>query len=197
MTERCNVLVLGLPGSGKSTLCATLATNLPGVEWLAASEVLRRHAEKMTDDGGWTQAWAQGRNAPDSEVLPVLWHAFEEHTCTTLILDGYPRTFAQLVDLVKRGGQLALAIHLRLDMEAAATRIRARSVNSSRPDLSPSIVDDRLRSEARCIDALLQASAIRSVLHELDASRPPEVIARESAELIDQYPVFPSPTSAH
>lgn len=71
------ILVLGIPGSGKSTLCKLVSQQGYGT-WFSASAVLRDYAHRNPlATAIWHDYWTRGRNAPDNEVLSVLWSAYD------------------------------------------------------------------------------------------------------------------------
>lgn len=96
------VLLLGLPGSGKTTVGNEVARGVAGLVF-SASESLRSHLRETPRKATrWQEYWSRGENAPDEEVLPVLWDQAQLLPATTVLLDGYPRTLAQLQDFCAR-----------------------------------------------------------------------------------------------
>lgn len=72
---RVTALVLGIPGSGKSTVCEEVARQLNGA-WLSASRVLRAFgAENQELEARWRPYWDRGDYVPESEVNQILWQA--------------------------------------------------------------------------------------------------------------------------
>jgi adenylate kinase len=161
--------MLGFPGSGKSTICAEVAEALEGT-WLSASGALRAFVDQNPEvSAGWQSAWAMGLNAPDNEVLPVLWGSYVSSKKSPVLLDGYPRTVEQLLDFHARGGYLARVIHLCIGEDHALARLGLRSSDSGRTDDSPAIHAARVQREAAHIDALLARPEIAEIVVQINA----------------------------
>lgn len=178
-------LVLGVPGSGKSTACCEVARLLRGT-WFAASLALRRHIEKDTAhrNNSWLKYWERGESAPDAEVLPVLWEKFASIERRPVLLDGYPRTSKQFDDFMRRGGELDAVILLSIDDKTALERVRARSIGMSRVDDENDIALARIRRERVVIDELLALERVGSLTHKIDANRGRESITGDLASII-------------
>lgn len=171
MTQQA-ILILGLPGSGKSTVSSEAATACDGT-WFSASHILQTHLNNDPNKSltAWERHWESGRLAPDREVLPRLWAAFSSTAKTPILLDGYPRNAAQLKDFQDRGGELAAAVLLSVDEETALNRIRGRSAVTRRADDELAVARTRLSRGKEHIDGLLALPSIRRILHVLDANQ--------------------------
>jgi adenylate kinase family enzyme len=171
MTSRA-ILILGLPGSGKSTISSQVAKACDGT-WLSASHILRM---RLNNDSGrsiavWERDWQSGTLAPGPEVLPRLWAAFRRTARNPILLDGYPRNEAQLKDFQHRGGKLAAAILLSIDEETALNRVRVRSATQRRADDELTVVRRRLSREKEYLEGLLALPSTRGILHVLNANQ--------------------------
>lgn len=178
---RTPILVLGLPGSGKSTLAASLAKELHAVHF-KASEVLRQYIRDSEDFVHWREAWAQGRSAPDDEVLPVLWAQYIAASGRT-VLDGYPRTLRQLRDFLARGGSLGAALHLRVPVHVALDRITSRA-EAGRVDDTTAVARSRVRHEQDALRDLLRTPEMMRVLGEIDATIDPDRVLAASRDFL-------------
>jgi adenylate kinase family enzyme len=159
-TGRSAILVLGVPGSGKSTLCRSVSQQGHAI-WFSASMVLRDYAHRNPlTTTTWCDCWARGQNAPDEEVLPVLWDAYVRSEDATILLDGYPRTSIQLRDFSRRGGQISAIFLLSVGAVTALSRITARSKVSMRSDDELDIAKQRIEAEWRRIAELLHRPEI-------------------------------------
>jgi adenylate kinase len=161
-----SISLLGIPGSGKTTVAKMLADSIEA-EHLAASTVLREYSATHPDESkSWAEFWRAGSNAPDDQVLPILWEAFIRMTTLgATILDGYPRTDVQLQDFFDRGGWIDLAAMLQSSDDVALNRI----INRGRVDDSIQVARRRLDSEKRALDSLLAALSARVNVTVIDS----------------------------
>lgn len=136
---------------------------------LKASEVLRKHvAREPKDNRRWQAYWSMGKNAPDNEVNPVLWQAYARSNGFR-ILDGYPRTYAQLADFIRCGGHLDKVVLLQVSDDVAMTRIVARAALLGRVDDELRVARNRISGERDAINKLVEHAAVKRCLMVLDA----------------------------
>lgn len=169
LSKDLGILVFGIPGSGKTSLAIRLAEQFQA-KHLSASAVLRDYRASHADDCDWERHWRAGRNAPDEEVLPVLWNAYRACWPDHVVLDGYPRTSNQLRDFYDRGGRIIAAIWLKLDRQAARQRIAQRLLEVGRVDDIDEVIEKRIVSEEHNSKELASDQLIASLLIPIDVS---------------------------
>ncbi|MGW4461248.1 nucleoside monophosphate kinase [Micromonospora sp. NPDC004704] len=158
------IVLLGIPGSGKTSLAAALWKDF-GAAHLTASRILRNHLDRNTQVADrWGDYWKRGLNAPDPEVLPVLWHAFESCESSLAVLDGYPRTTAQLNDFLERGGEVGLSVLLQIPTHIALQRATARTDSGRVRQETAELLAERIKAEQAHIASLLGSPAIAEKL---------------------------------
>ncbi|MGH3964796.1 MAG: nucleoside monophosphate kinase [Pseudonocardiaceae bacterium] len=168
-TGRVTALVLGIPGSGKSTVCKEVAHRLDGA-WLSASGVLRAFgAENPEFEARWRSYWDRGDYVPESEVNPVLWQAYLRIKRFAVLLDGYPRTYGQVDEFLQRGARISVAILLLVDEGVALSRIVDRAQRSGRFDDAISVARRRIQNEIANLSALVTHREINCTLVQIDA----------------------------
>lgn len=91
-----NVLLIGPPGSGKSTQVGFLAERLM-IPRITASEVLKAAAQTDSTDARLIrQTMDAGALVPDEVVRGLLITRLRQPDCVTgFVLDGFPRTVPQ------------------------------------------------------------------------------------------------------
>lgn len=119
------IATFGPPGSGKSTLCNSLAGKLK-VATVSPGRELRRLAARGGPVGKEAQRIIRlAAPAPDT----MLWWMLTEHGARTLILDGAPQNVSQISLLANFATQYCyrlVGIHLLLSTDLALERIASR-----------------------------------------------------------------------
>lgn len=183
-TGRVTALVLGIPGSGKSTVCEEVARQLDGA-WLSASGVLRAFgAENPELEARWRRYWDRGDYVPEREVNPVLWQAYLRIKCSIVLLDGYPRTNGQVDEFLQRGTRISVAILLLADEDLALSRIVDRSQQSGRFDDSTVVARRRIQNEIANLSVLVTHKEISRTLVEIDARLGKTQVAERVTEAV-------------
>ena len=190
------VLMFGCPGSGKGTQGVVLA-GMPNLVHLAMGDIFRG-LDKETELGKEFLSYStQGLLVPDELTVRV----FRAHVDAkiqageidldyhTLILDGIPRTVAQ-VDLLKDVIDVKRVIHLMIDdRDALIARLSGRAKKSDRPDdADPAVIQKRIEVYEQETHPVLEAYPKR-LLAKVNADQHPLAVLRDTAEcLVDVVP---------
>jgi adenylate kinase len=94
------LIILGPPGSGKGTYSTHLAHNL-GIAKISTGDIFRDLAKRRDNIGKQvTEIMERGELVPDEIVLRIFKERISQpDTRTGFILDGFPRTVVQAIDL--------------------------------------------------------------------------------------------------
>jgi adenylate kinase len=135
------ILLIGLPGSGKSTQGKILAA-LPGIHYWKASEALRA-INPASDIGGVIQQHiSRGELVPDELAVSLCLHDLATHAMAgvyrpatdLVVLDGIPRTVRQAA-LLDKWVTVIKILHLVCDdVEEVVQRLRQRAAEQGRAD---------------------------------------------------------------
>lgn len=126
-----NIIFLGGPGSGKSTLGKRLAEEL-GWEWISGGAILRESKEP------WVQEkLATAQLFDDHMVSNLIFSRLE--TAENAIIDGYPRTANQVEILLSRG----IKIDYMIEVDVPKTEVQKRIALRGREQDSPEIFEER------------------------------------------------------
>lgn len=133
--EPLRLVMLGLPGAGKGTQGELLARELE-VPHISTGAIFREATSSDTPLGKKAQSFIdQGMLVPDEIAIEIVRQRLEVPDCRAgFILDGFPRTVPQALDLEnalrKMGLPLNAAVNIRITGEEAVRRIAHRRVCS-------------------------------------------------------------------
>lgn len=189
-----SILLFGCPGSGKGTQGVVLA-QLPNLVHLAMGDIFRA-IDKTSEIGKEFLSYAtKGQLVPDELTIRV----FRQHVdaCIesgkidlsyhTLILDGIPRTTAQ-VDLLQDVINVKRVIHLMIDdQDALMARLMGRAKKSNRPDdADRSVIENRIRVYEKETFPVLDAYP-KKVIAKVNADQPPLAVLRDVADSLVNF----------
>lgn len=134
-----NLLLFGPPGAGKGTQSAKLVENF-GMKQISTGDLFRSAIKNKTNLGLEAKGFIdKGLLVPDSLVTGMVEEALKCHfvgsDVKSLILDGYPRTLEQAIDLEKIfqsiGEKISRAVFINLSSEIIVERLVGRRVCKS------------------------------------------------------------------
>lgn len=154
MVQPLNIVLIGPPGAGKSTIAEELVSRFP-LASISTGQRLRNEIKARTPLGRAVAGLLeQGDLAPDSIMDRVLRSAIEAlDDDQGILLDGYPRTMRQAqglaVTLADYGRVLHAVIALDVADDEVVRRLSGRRICEGAGDPFPIHVDD-LASVLRC-----------------------------------------------
>ncbi len=161
------ISLIGLPGSGKTTLSRALSERL-GWQNFVLGDALRCRA---SNNRSLSILLANGELAPEALVEELIRDALGATNVPGTVLDGFPRhlTQAALFDELQVAPQF---LFLDIDQQIARRRLLARNTESSahRPEDQSNVIDKRLAYSKHNLVELLDAMQGKRLIR-LDASR--------------------------
>jgi len=153
VSELRRVLLVGPPGAGKGMLAPSLA-ELLGVPHVSSGRLLRASVEQG-DPHRVAEQVSRGQAVPDRAVMQVVTAALGDG----FILDGYPRTVRQAVELdallEADDRRVQLVLELVVPDEVASARLSRLARMESRSDDNPDTVVARLVAYRRDVPPVL------------------------------------------
>ena len=124
------IVLLGAPGAGKGTQCKNIVNRYDLVH-LSSGDILRQERAAGTELGKQAQDYMDsGALVPDEIIIGMMAKAIEQAPASGFVLDGFPRTVNQAVELDKALSAAGLAIdavlNLEIDDDIVASRMTGR-----------------------------------------------------------------------
>jgi adenylate kinase len=124
------VVLLGAPGAGKGTQCKSIVAQY-GLLHLSSGDILRKERAEGTELGKKAQGYMDsGALVPDEIIIEMMAKAIDKAPAAGFILDGFPRTVNQAVELDKalaeKGQQIDAVLNLQVDDSVVTKRITGR-----------------------------------------------------------------------
>jgi adenylate kinase len=180
------LLLIGLPGSGKSTQGKILAS-LPGIHYWEAGEALRA-VDPDSDIGRVIHRHiSRGELIPDELAVSLCLDDLEAHVIAgayhpatdLLVLDGIPRTVGQAALLDEQVAVIKILHLVCDDVEQVVQRLRQRAAQQGRADdADERVIRHRLEVYQRATASVLEYYPAERIA-KIDALRSP-------AEVFDQ-----------
>ena len=161
------LLFIGPPGAGKGTQAGRVADRL-GIPHISTGDMFRHHVAAGTELGKQVKAIMEaGDYVPDSITVAMLKERIaEDDAAGGFILDGFPRTIAQVEALDELIGEDVLdkVVLFRVDNDVLVERMLARG----RADDNEETIRNRLNVYEEQTAPLIDLYRERGVLVEVD-----------------------------
>jgi adenylate kinase len=167
------LLIMGPPGAGKGTQAARLAARL-GVPAISTGDIFRANVTAGTPLGVEARRYMDaGEYVPDSVTNAMVRDRLAEADCSGgFLLDGYPRTVAQVGELDGILADQDQALHgvllLEVDDAELVRRLLARAVAEGRADDTEDVVRRRQEVYREQTAPLIEVYAARGLVHSVD-----------------------------
>ena len=145
-----NIIICGAPGSGKGTQSKLIAEKY-NLKHLSTGDMLRNEIKLQTEIGKKAEQFiSRGQLVPDEMIVAMLDHVLDKemHHYKGIILDGFPRTYAQAEALEKllkkRNEEITLLLDLKVNDEELISRLLKRAEISNRSDDKLDVIRKRL-----------------------------------------------------
>jgi adenylate kinase len=167
------MLLMGPPGAGKGTQAKVLAERL-GIPAVSTGDIFRANVAAQTDLGLEAKRYMDaGDYVPDEVTNAMVRDRLSEADAGDgFLLDGYPRTLAQVSTLddilAEHGHRLDAVVALTADTEVLVDRMLRRAKIDGRSDDSEDVVRHRQEVYVAETKPLLRDYARRGMLVEVD-----------------------------
>lgn len=167
------MVLLGPPGAGKGTQAARIGERL-GIPAISTGDIFRAHVAGSTELGRRARAYMdKGEYVPDSVTNAMVADRLtEDDAASGFLLDGYPRTAAQvdaLDDMLsERGEALDVVVEITADADVVVERLLGRAAEQGRADDTEPVIRRRLEVYAEATAPLAAIYEGRGLLLRVD-----------------------------
>ncbi|WP_026534028.1 adenylate kinase [Arthrobacter sp. H14] len=167
------MLIIGPPGSGKGTQAARISDRL-GIVAISTGDIFRANVKEMTPLGVEAKSYMDaGDYVQDSVTNKMVRDRLKEADVEDgFLLDGYPRTTAQVDELddilASIDQQLDAVLQLTADDEELVKRLLGRAAQDGRTDDTEEVVRHRLDLYHEKTEEVVSKYADRGIVAKVD-----------------------------
>ena len=176
------LVIFGAPGAGKGTQAARIAQSL-GIPAISTGDIFRHNIKNETALGRQVkEILASGAYVPDEITNAIVRDRLDQPDAAGgFLLDGYPRTQAQVAELddmlAVAGTSLDAVLELTVDVDEVVKRLLKRAELDCRADDTEDVIRHRLKvydDETAPLAALYRE---RGLLHQVDGMGEMDTVA--------------------
>ena len=167
------MIFMGPPGAGKGTQAAVVAERF-GIPAISTGDIFRANVGEGTPLGLEAKKYMDaGEYVPDSVTNDMVRNRLAEADAAPgFLLDGYPRTLAQVEELdgmlAATGDSLDAVVVLTVDTEELVARLLKRAETSGRSDDTEEVIRHRQDVYTEQTAPLIEVYRERGLLLEVD-----------------------------
>ena len=167
------LILMGPPGAGKGTQASHVADHF-GIPAISTGDIFRANVSEGTELGVKAKEFMDaGEYVPDEVTNLMVRNRIDEDDAKPgFLLDGYPRTLAQVEELdgmIKfTGHELDAVVVLTVDPEELVQRLLQRAETDGRSDDTEDVVRRRQEVYSEQTEPLIEVYRERGLLREVD-----------------------------
>lgn len=184
------LLLIGPPGAGKGTQAVRLSQAC-GVPAISTGDIFRSNVENGTELGKKVAVFMNaGKYVPDSLTNELVRSRLNEPDVEGgFLLDGYPRTEAQVAELddilASTGHALDAVVLLVADSDEIVKRLSKRALEQGRSDDTEEVIRHRLEVYAEQTAPLIEIYRERGLVVEVDGLGEVDEVTRRITDALD------------
>ena len=167
------LILMGPPGAGKGTQAKYVAERF-GIPAISTGDIFRQNVSNNTELGQKAKEYMDaGEYVPDEITNLMVRNRIDEPDAEPgFLLDGYPRTLAQVEELdgmiEYTGHRLDAVVVLTVDSEELIKRLLQRAQTEGRADDTEEVIRRRQEVYAEQTEPLIEVYRERDLLIEVD-----------------------------
>ena len=187
------LVLVGPPGAGKGTQAEFIAAHLAAPK-ISTGDIFRANVSQGTPLGIEAQRYMDaGEYVPDEVTnLMVRDRIDEEDAAPGFLLDGYPRTLAQVTELDgmigHTGHRLDAVVVLTVDSDEVVQRLLQRAQTEGRADDTEDVIRRRQEIYQEETAPLIAVYRERGLVHEIDGMGEVDAVTKRIFEALDDLP---------
>lgn len=187
------LILMGPPGAGKGTQASFIAEHFK-IPAISTGDIFRANVSKGSRLGLEAKRYMDaGEYVPDEVTnLMVRDRIDEPDAVSGFLLDGYPRTLAQVEELdgmIKfTGHELDAVVVLTVDQEEIVSRLLQRAQVEGRADDTEDVIRRRQEIYAEQTEPLIEVYRDRGILIEVDGMGEVAEVTQRIFDALDEVP---------
>jgi adenylate kinase len=187
------VIMMGPPGAGKGTQATFVAEHF-GIPAISTGDIFRANVAEGTPLGVEAKRYMDaGEYVPDEITNKMVRNRIDERDAEPgFLLDGYPRTLAQVEELDGMveftGHRLDAAVVLTVDGEEIVQRLLQRAEVEGRTDDTEDVIRRRQEIYREQTEPLIDVYRGRGILVEVDGTGEVDEVTKRIFEALDVVP---------
>ncbi|QZY28617.1 adenylate kinase [Nocardioides coralli] len=187
------LILMGPPGAGKGTQARHVADHF-GIPAISTGDIFRANVSAGTELGVEAQRYMDaGEYVPDEITNRMVRNRIDEADAEPgFLLDGYPRTLAQVEELdgmIRHTGHaLDAAVVLTVDPEELVQRLLQRARTEGRADDTEDVIRRRQQVYREQTEPLIDVYRERKVLVEVDGMGSVDAVTERIFAALDDVP---------
>ena len=184
---------MGPPGAGKGTQARFVADHF-GVPAISTGDIFRANVSQGTPLGVEAKRYMDaGEYVPDEVTNRMVRNRIDEDDAAPgFLLDGYPRTLAQVTELDGMieftGHRLDAVVVLTVDSEELVQRLLQRAVTDGRADDTEDVIRRRQEVYLEQTAPLIEVYRERDILVEVDGMGEVDDVTARIFAALDEIP---------
>ncbi|TLM81854.1 adenylate kinase [Pseudarthrobacter sp. NamE5] len=190
------LLIIGPPGSGKGTQAEHIARHF-GIPVVSTGEIFRTNVSEETELGIQAAAYLDGGTFVPDHLTNALVRdrLLKKDLQAGFLLDGYPRTAPQVMELddmlATQGLALDAVIELHAPDDELEQRMRRRAADQGRTDDTVDVFRHRLDLYHRETHEVVSVYAGRGLLVSVNGSGDPGDITGQAIAAVEKFLATP------
>jgi adenylate kinase len=187
------LILMGPPGAGKGTQAKFVADHF-GIPAISTGDIFRANVSRGTPLGVEAKRYMDaGEYVPDKVTNLMVRNRIDEPDAQPgFLLDGYPRTLAQVEELdgmiAFTGHRLDAAVVLTVDDDEIVQRLLQRAQVEGRADDTEEVIRRRQELYAQETEPLIDVYRKHGILLEVDGMGDVEVVTQRIFDALDVIP---------